>query len=284
MIDGRLERPIEASGWPVPLEVWIDGNTLRFLMAIEDGRRGALAATPSVATPSRGMLENFIRLSDAPPTRILAFAQRHGTLGVTKKKPPSGSYFRSPRAKDLQTFGYAYLALDATIEPEGSEQIDVWRFWSHKMKLALLLAAKFSAGEVGDIDVWRDLMGEPEFEFHGLEPDTHLKECVNHERGMLAEYIADWLELGWVHFFLNGFDQDKFKLEFQTPSLFGGLALQLASVVCESGGFAICAGCANPFAPRRAPRKAHRNYCDECRRRKVPVRDAVRALRERRTA
>jgi len=72
-------------------------------------------------------------------------------------------------------------------------------------------------------------------------------------------------------------------------SAFGLLAIQLLLAIARAEGLATCAGCGAPFVSSRQPLAgkrvgrtiARRNYCRDCRDRKIPLRDAARDYRKR---
>jgi hypothetical protein len=63
--------------------------------------------------------------------------------------------------------------------------------------------------------------------------------------------------------------------------LFGILITQIAHVIAHADQSVVCAGCKHVFTPRRPLSHGARQYCQSCRRRKVPRRDASRAFRTR---
>jgi hypothetical protein len=64
-------------------------------------------------------------------------------------------------------------------------------------------------------------------------------------------------------------------------NLFGVLVTQIAHVIARSDQLAVCAGCQNPFTPKRPLSRGSRQYCNRCRNAKVPARDASRDWRRR---
>src|SRR5712671_4863333 len=77
---GRLERHVWAPRWPVPKRIVLDGECLRYTWTPGMDWPGI---TPDVLIgPAEGLLENFLRLRDAPASQILRYAQRWGVLGL----------------------------------------------------------------------------------------------------------------------------------------------------------------------------------------------------------
>ena len=59
------------------------------------------------------------------------------------------------------------------------------------------------------------------------------------------------------------------------------LAVRLAFAAAASKGFWVCANCGSPYLPPRRPQRGRRNYCPECRKKRVPQRDAAREYKAR---
>ena len=70
-------------------------------------------------------------------------------------------------------------------------------------------------------------------------------------------------------------------LTLHVGGLFGALAMQLTLAICGTDGLAICSGCGFGYIPNRRPKVNQKNYCQECREKGVPLRDASRAYRAR---
>jgi len=88
--------------------------------------------------------------------------------------------------------------------------------------------------------------------------------------------LSEWQDMGRVEMRLvDG------RLKLKTQTLFSALVWQMLSVV-SSQAFSVCDGCHRTYSPKRQPRASARNYCQQCRKRGVPVRDAVRDHRQRR--
>ena len=67
--DGTLDRPFDAlDAWPVPAKVTVDGDRLVWQ-----------PVPGSWVRADRGLLQDFVRLADAPPDKVLAYARRWGS-------------------------------------------------------------------------------------------------------------------------------------------------------------------------------------------------------------
>jgi hypothetical protein len=272
---GTLERPIASSGWLIPSDMWLEGNTLRYQV----GKKGGWVACRCVQASS-GLLETFVRLSDATPERILLFAKRYGMLGVKKPRdrPKTDSQFVLDRRFAI-AYGYSILeAHEGNVG--GGETIRNWWFWAHKFAAALRIGSCLSQRLYGDVADWQTLFGgsngpkERDFKpSQGVTEDDIFLEA----RASFYDQLESWLALGAVRLELNGWDNC---LYLATPTLFSGLILQLVSAIAGTDGFAICSACHKPYAPSRRPTSNKRNYCNDCGR-QAAVRDAVRAFRRR---
>jgi hypothetical protein len=78
------------------------------------------------------------------------------------------------------------------------------------------------------------------------------------------------------------FDPMENQLGIKTRCLFAGLVWQVLAASCTSGGLSICSACGRTYRPTRLPVAGKRHYCTTCKKARVPQRDAVRDLRERR--
>ena len=274
---GALERPIHVAGWFVPPRIWLEGDSLCWSV----GRKGYRECRRAI--PTMGLLERFVRLADSSPDRILAFSQQNGLLGLKKPRdrPKAESWIVLNKRHRLD---YGYKVLEAPVygpDEHGGEPVKNWRFWAQKFSAALAIASSLSQGQYGDKSFWQIIFGES----YGPPPKGYKSplEGVTDEdtfieiRGEFYMEITGWLTLGDVSLNL---DYEGNGLLFATDTLFSGLALQLASAVCGSGGFTICSCCSKPYSPARQPASNTRHYCRECGRR-AAVRDAVRASRAR---
>ena len=95
-LHGTLERPLTTSGWLVPQHIWIERQTLRYLI----GEGGAIACR--TMQPSAGLLETFVRLANATPERILQFGRGQRAHQMVRLPPAgSGSMYRLDVARAL---------------------------------------------------------------------------------------------------------------------------------------------------------------------------------------
>src|SRR5438128_742042 len=108
-IDGDFDRPIQGRRWPVPKEVSVSGDRLCW----------TINAVADEAHPSKGLLEKFWQLGEAPDRQILAFAKRHGVLGICGHELP-----RTHRKPSCMPSGFSP---SPPFNGEFWEPIPVWR-------------------------------------------------------------------------------------------------------------------------------------------------------------
>lgn len=276
--EGILERPLQAAGWLVPPRILLEREALLWSV----GPKGYHECRRE--TPSAGLLEQFVRLVDAPADRILTFSRRFGMLGVKKPRDkPKPEEWRVLNKRYGSDYGYSVLETPSYGRGMcGGEPVKNWRFWAEKFSAALEIGVSLSHDKYGDARTWHTIFeGEylpPIKGSYVLPEGVTDRDVFKETRGEFYTQIESWLTLGDVSLRL---DYEGKGLMFATDTLFSGLVLQLASSLCGSGGFAICACCAKPYAPVRQPTPATRHYCKECGRR-AAVRDAVRDFRARR--
>jgi hypothetical protein len=119
-------------------------------------------------------------------------------------------------------------------------------------------------------------------EFHklyGRQPERP-KEAVNQWRlARLSEKLTCWLHLGGGGRLVVNWGS----LQFETHCAFSALTLALASTLCNEGSLR-CSGCGRFFFRERHASRGSRIYCEQCRVRGIPVRDAVRDYRKRKAS
>jgi hypothetical protein len=80
--DAELERPVDECSWEVPAQVELSAHRLVWRNFHPGGH-------PSRTYASPGLLEQFLTLADAPPTRIRTFAGRWGVLELCRHGWPA---------------------------------------------------------------------------------------------------------------------------------------------------------------------------------------------------
>lgn len=262
--NGRLDRPVAGVGWLAPD------------VALKDDR---LVWSPfggfRRVRPSATMLESFIGLAEAANSGIASYAKRWGVFGVCAHDLPS-SHNPPPVPRPIVLVPMARLPW---CEPRGYRQgrawesVDTWRGYARKFRAVLNVAARLHQGRPAGPEDWRELNID--------DSDVTVRRRLAQERVQLGVVLSQFLGQARVGM--------EFVWDAETPALspsgaglFGALVLQLASAVGRSDGLAICSACSKSYIPRRRPRPDRRQYCDECRDRQVPQRDAAADYRQRR--
>jgi len=197
------------------------------------------------------MLEDFLRLANAPVARVGDFARRYGVLWLCEHDLPAthnhsvGGDGRGcrPRRRDPERPGKHLLYW---------EPISVWRDFSRQAnEIISVMAPGLNLAPAGG---WLP-----------LPPLSTLNEWLAMTG---VRPVVDWI---------NG----RLRLRWGGVGVFGVLALQLALRVTKERGLALCAGCGRPFTPqRRRPRAGENHYCEDCGRVQAQ-RDASRRYRRR---
>ena len=313
---GRLERRVLAPPWPIPKRIALDGDRLRWTWTLGSDWPGI---TPSpLIEPAAGLLEHFLRLREAPARQILRYAQRWGVLGLCEHDFPAQhppDYWPS-RAIEMHGCPYAWddpCGFEAVRSSRGRparaerskradgpsvnprvdfhschvrgiyetgeyvgtpwEPLDAWRTWARRAHAFLAVAAALQDGELGAESDWR------------LTRDSNRKtpHTVTAAWRELTYYAGYWLKAAdvrpWPQF-QDGIVRFAIGSDWGHSPLFGAIAVQLVLAICGAQGFAVCDACRNVYAPRRAPRAGEQHYCQMCRDRKVPQRQAAARYRK----
>lgn len=88
-------------------------------------------------------------------------------------------------------------------------------------------------------------------------------------RKMWIELMNALLDLGRVRPWV--LDASKPKLVFSGPSLLSYLALQLCLLASRHDSTAICSYCGEQYPVKRAPKCGQDNFCQGCRKKRVPA-------------
>ena len=259
---GRLEQPMAADQWRVPLAVELAGEWLAWEWGEGPDGRFVQSARP--------LLEDFAALADAPADRIRDYARRWGVLYVCE-------HFKPRSHNPWTTSSAGCLHLRQGIDG-GREPLLVWREYARRARAILRSVAT--------------LRGEDQLDAKRL---TDWFYCFPLEYPAASDYAQPtWLGVALaVNLWLGEAGLMGLRagaplapapsviLDVGFSPLFGALGLQLLFAATGSSGLAICSNCGGPYFPRSRPRKNQRRYCrrDACRR--ASRRDAKRDQRQR---
>jgi hypothetical protein len=263
----------------VPAVVEVEDNCLYWAYA---------AKKEKVVRPE--LLENFIKLSEAPLEQIRNFAKQWGVLEICKHGYPSSHNSQTwPRpwrdsykiCSPLEMPKRKLKALGRHFSIAGWDPIDRWRYFSRQGRSILNLAAALYKEGKGSSDDWKILLDEYEEDWGSTEGPGE-SQSPKMARHFLAYVINDWLQLGGVRPAVFLTDVTGLRLELGGPNLFSFLGIQLALAVSRTDQMAICSNCGRPYlATGRRPAINRRSYCLVCRDSGVPQRDAARDYRSR---
>ena len=250
-----IDRPL------VPLRSWIDGPWLR--CSLRSNETGA----PYRAQNPRGMLDAFRQIRDADD--VLRFAQRYGVMWMCRHGLPSAHNPPSVGTRGCRPLGVA--------SGEIRESISHWLRLANAVDAFVQLVPPIRDEQPGPDQAW------------GLLLDLHpgIEEWVDGQasvggrdplvrRRALETVINWWLDWGGARWHLNWLDPADPKVSMLTSSTFGVLATQLSLALAGAQDLAVCNGCARAYTRKKRPQSGRRNYCENCRRLKIPERDRQR--------
>jgi hypothetical protein len=185
---------------------------------------------------------DFMRLAGGSEEEIRLFAKKWGPLGLEKREQELVASWR----------GYARLA-QALIRFAGQRAME-------------------GPGEDEDWQVIVKSIPAPPIERKGMDPAAQL--------AILAAAVNTWFAQARGHAIMTMAD-GSLQIQPSASNLFGVLITQIAHVIARSDQTAMCAGCRYPFTPKRPIVRGVRQYCNGCRKAKVPQRDAARDWRRR---
>jgi hypothetical protein len=147
------------------------------------------------------------------------------------------------------------------------ESLGTWHDYARRFRAALQIGEQLRQRNSIPDELWNELRVQP-----AGKPERTLVSVLN----------------GWLHkanirpvFVWQTHPRIDFGGRASLP-LISALTFQVCVAVTRAE-MVTCAGCQRVFTPRRGTKSGGKNYCDECRAAGVPVRDAVRAYRERKS-
>ena len=231
--------------------------------------------------PSPEILEQFLRLADAPIQQIHKFASSFGALLIFC------------RIEDGQLPDRLVVV----------ESCEMWRYIAASMRSLLRIASRFDTNSKPDAEDWDQLGAHPILvpakqkvrdplsptpvgdEEAWIAMAHFVRKGADRDRKMWARLVNALLELGRVRPWLvlkGAGSAARPKLVFSGPNLLSYLALQLCLRASNHDALAVCCYCNRQYTPsKRAPKAGQRNFCEDCRKRGVPNRLAQRSRRER---
>lgn len=225
--------------------------------------RQAIVTRSKAEQEGRGILDEFLFLSDAPNESILQYARTWGVLELCRHNLPAGhefsldSHLRLPLLLKVPKAWHTELpANPRQCRSLGREPLATWRFFSRQAKALLNIAADLQRGRLGQREDWAAILR------NGVTPvqslDTH--------RSCTRDVLEDWLSLGRIK---PAIDDRTGALTWTGADLFGELAVQIALAAKALDGQVFCIVCGKPYEPKRRVIRRGFNYCpaEKCQRR-----------------
>lgn len=223
--------------------------------------------------PGPGLLESFLKLSDAPDDAaddaVLKYARRWGPLYLCKDGLPVGH---------TQPDGGQICALLPPPDRKRSgsiwEPVEAWRHISRQVGACLRVADSLNEGKQPDRRLWLSLVDR--------WPRKRLP-TQDSQWAHLTLRANQWIEWGRVRpELIRPASQRHPLMELGVRGVFGAIALEVGLVLARTDGFAFCSACGDVYKPKRRPVTYERRYCAKCYRLGKPVRDAMADRRARR--
>jgi len=235
--------------------------------------RDAIITRSKAEQQGRGILDEFLLLSDAPNETILQYARTWGVLELCRHNLPAchefslNKYLRFPAPLvEPKTWRTELPPDPRQCRPLGCEPLATWRFLSRQAKALLNVAANLRWDRLGQREDWAQLLRE------GVTP----AQSLDAHRSCARDVLEDWLSLGRVK---PAIDDLTGRLTWTGADLFGELVVQMALAAEGVDGQVYCIACGKPYEPKRRVIRRGFNYCpaEKCQRQA----DAERALRYR---
>jgi hypothetical protein len=222
-----------------------------------------------------GLLEGFVRLTDASPEAICTFARRWGVLRICHHGLPATHNPRPPELpaqSGIATWCYPLRQSGWYWEP-----LDIWHDFARRARAVLNLAAAMgqkTSTRREDWAVLHDTWAQRWDASGGNVPVATMHLVLEH-------VVNTWLVWGHVCPMLEGSNHG-LRIELRGGGLFGAIAVQLLAAVSRSKGWAVCINCGDVYSPLRRPKRSQRTYCHKPECKAAAIRDAMRDYRARR--
>ena len=255
------DKPMVLEGLRVPrVELWESDRSI-----------GWQHGTKNVYPNSKLLLE-FAGLAEAEAGAILNFAGRWGALELCYEHLQPASYC------GCQVF---------SVKPEPEtvwflEPLSGWRHYAAIARSLLSVAHCLNQRTAIKEDDWQ-VIGQ----LAGIGGSDFFRRGDSRRDAWRRLEVAlnVWLSLGGVRIVLHRASTNWNVGLGGRPAignwLFGAIGVQLMLAITNTDGVAFCSGCGKFFLPSRRPNPKRRRYCEECKKRKMPGRDAARDYRAR---
>jgi len=263
------------------------------------------------------MLTGFLALGRATDDRILKYAREWGVLGIcpcglphTHNPPIEGLPFAR---WDQRSHRYRYIVAEDLPKEEAEkfetwatelnerqitrggqpcqpqiiapgtcrEPLTAWRELSSATRSAMNIGAAIHSGQLPEPDDWNNLR-----RFYSARAAIAWNPSdVEDHAWILSAVVNEWIEVAGIRPQFQWAPTGT-NIILACPNVYVGtlwtaLMSQLIFILNRSGGFSVCSGCGGIFVPKKKPSRGVRRYCEDCRSKKVPERDAARDSRAR---
>lgn len=213
--------------------------------------------------PGPAMFAGFVRLWDAEPDKIRAFAEKWGCLNVLE----NGSFASEGR----------FIEGDSFAEP-----IEAWRYFSRRAEAVLSIAAALRQKKKANPADWcalssltdrmtkRDWARVGNSGTWGIVVDRGFSaiadQSIETQQAMLWAEINLWMKLSGLALVLGCGDNPwAWRIEISYEGhLLAAVALQIALTVCGTDGPSQCSGCGRLYYRAKAAKRGQDNFCEIC--------------------
>jgi transposase-like protein len=262
----RVGRAVKSNLVFVPDDIQIEDGKLVWKLPAQTTRENWVE-------PKDLMLIRFCKLHEKSSDQdILKFARRYGVFGAAELNTDAPRF-----DNELPHAGKRWKVSTEWSTPIG-EPLSLWRGLSARYDATLRLAADLAQRppKVGLAKYWQYLCEQPK-PLPDIE-DAQFIICIE---------VNEWLKIGRVGLSLQTKGWSRLRTEWEsevifrgTYNLLGALAVQLMLTVADATLHS-CSHCGAPIMSGRFPKRNQRNYCDDCRAERWPLKDADRDRKER---
>ena len=239
--------------------------------------------------PKEEMLDEFLLLCRAPDEKVLRYARKWGVLGICKHgipyshNPSTGAIAQSWDELAEDSMACAPVPIHSGRQGKFSqlefqETLADWRKYSQAAQSICNVRNALDSDRLGDPGDWHVLFN---FSHYGRPLIPWWDRDIETEWFVLIRMLNEWLRWGEVRPVFNGRGKELWGVCLGRKGLFGALAYQIMLSTCLPHRVVLCSGCKTVFIAMKQSSPDRRQYCGECRDRKVPGRDAAHDYRAR---
>ena len=281
-IGGLTRMPPAPMWWVSPVGLRIAQDGIEWLPRESHARGG-------VIVPSPGLLDDFVTLTNATTAAVLDFARTHGVLGLGTDWTRPREFAREPLQTWLEA---ARQARDLLV---AAQRLRQGQLLTDDERVPVLRAAWPDAQPLQFTERALFLDGEPVYEPYTNPDDAirdalllHANGTLDDDRVQLTWAVTTWMMDAGAQLVLTwppGASEPALTIGGERPrGCLPAITVQVALACSRAESTRSCDGCGALHTPRRQPKPGNRSFCEECRRRGVPVKLANRDGRARERA